>query len=137
MGLQALIDLGLGALAQMLIALLDHPNQLLVLARDLLEVVLGELIPRSSEMLSDLRPLLGERPWSYTWALPTRRLCLRHPRSSCGRPRPLCNPCPRRHSREALAAAPIDTDQRTLYPKSRTTGGLRWAVLSSQDVTGE
>jgi hypothetical protein len=58
---QALGDLGLGAIAQVLIAFLDHRDQPALLARNLVKVLLGELIPPLSEALPDLRPLLGKR----------------------------------------------------------------------------
>jgi hypothetical protein len=45
---QALVDLCLGTLAQIPIALLDQPDQFVVLARNLLEVALDELIPPPS-----------------------------------------------------------------------------------------
>jgi hypothetical protein len=47
---------------------LDHPDQLVWLARDLLEVLLGEPIPPPAEVLPDLRPLLGKRLRSHARA---------------------------------------------------------------------
>ena len=55
-GLQAPIDLVMGTLLQKLIALLDDPNELVLLARDLFEILVGELIPPPSEVLPESAP---------------------------------------------------------------------------------
>jgi hypothetical protein len=70
--LQAPVDLFLGALAQILMALMDDPDELVLFACDLIGVVLGELIPPSSQMWPDLCPLLGKRLGTHACALPTR-----------------------------------------------------------------
>jgi hypothetical protein len=82
----------------------------------LFKVLLGELIPPLSELLPDVRPLLGKRLWSHARALPTRGVWLRHPYSSCDRPRR--GPRLRRHGRAVMIPAHMGAVQWPLYPKS-------------------
>jgi hypothetical protein len=123
--LQTLIDLVLGTLAQIPITRLDHPGQLVLLARNLFEVLLGELIRPPSEVLPDLRPWLGKHLGTHARALPARGLWPRHPHSSCDRSRR--GPCLRRHGHQTTIPAPMAADQRPLYTKSRA---MAWAFAA-------
>ncbi len=57
---QPSIDLLLGAFARIPIFLLNQRDQLVFLARDLLEVVIRELVPPCFELPPYLRPLTGK-----------------------------------------------------------------------------
>src|SRR6266511_5888218 len=76
------VDLLLGTLPRIAVFLLHQCDQLVFLARDLLKVGLGELVPPPFELPPDLQPLLGKALWTHAHAVLACRLSFSHARSS-------------------------------------------------------